>query len=199
MVTDFHNMNVFSFVHQKLDFFLFRLLFKCYWDVDVCAGYIAGNLNDLVSLQPGCDLPSFLPAFLPTSALRFPLRIWRYDGPRNMRVALAKLDGDHSDVEAETSLLHRMLRGSLDQLEEPCLVNRSPQWKAKVRILVELLLVGTWRMLAARVRHSRGPCRRDFFNDWPGLWLGNIFISPAVSVALECWWREIDATSTACT
>lgn len=29
-----------------------------------------------------------------------------------------------------------MLRGSLDQLEEPCLVNRNPRWNAKVQAFV---------------------------------------------------------------
>lgn len=57
----------------------------------------------------------------------------RYDGPRKMRVVLANMHGNNNEVEAETSLLHRMLRGSLDPVEEPCLVNRNPRWNAKVR------------------------------------------------------------------
>lgn len=30
------------------------------------------------------------------------------------------------------SLLHRMQRGSLDAIEEPCLVNKNPRWNAQV-------------------------------------------------------------------
>lgn len=58
----------------------------------------------------------------------------RYDGPRKMRVVLGNMHGNNADVEAETSLLHRMLRGSLDAIEEPVLVNRNPRWNAKVSI-----------------------------------------------------------------
>lgn len=60
----------------------------------------------------------------------------RYDGPRKMRVVLGNMHGNNSQVEVDTSLLHRMLRGSLDSLEEPCLVNRNPRWNAKVQAFV---------------------------------------------------------------
>ncbi|CAM9632006.1 unnamed protein product [Ectocarpus sp. 6 AP-2014] len=60
----------------------------------------------------------------------------RYEGPRKMRVVLGNMHGNNADVEAESSLLHRMLRGSLDSLEEPCLINRNPRWNAKVQAFV---------------------------------------------------------------
>eukprot|EP00752_Nemacystus_decipiens_P018668 g16737.t1 len=60
----------------------------------------------------------------------------RYEGPRKMRVVLGNVHGNNADKEAESSLLHRMLRGSLDSLEEPCLVNRNPRWNAKVQAFV---------------------------------------------------------------
>ena len=53
-----------------------------------------------------------------------------------MRVVLGNVHGNNADVENDTSLLHRMLRGNLDQLEEPCLVNRNPRWNAKVLMVV---------------------------------------------------------------
>lgn len=59
---------------------------------------------------------------------------YRYDGPRKMRVVLGNMHGNNSQVEVDTSLLHRMLRGSLDSQEEPCLVNRNPRWNAKVGV-----------------------------------------------------------------
>ncbi|CAM9950925.1 unnamed protein product, partial [Discosporangium mesarthrocarpum] len=55
----------------------------------------------------------------------------RYDGPRKMRVALGNTHGNNADRQEDTSLLHRMMRGCLDRLEEPCLVNRNPRWNAK--------------------------------------------------------------------
>lgn len=58
-----------------------------------------------------------------------------------MRVVLGNMHGNNADVEAESSLLHRMLRGSLDSLEEPCLVNRNPRWNAKARVFFFFLVV----------------------------------------------------------
>ena len=78
-------------------------------------------------------------SFLPTCCLCVCVRVFffvRYEGPRKMRVVLGNMHGNNADVEAESSLLHRMLRGSLDSLEEPCLVNRNPRWNAKVHTCV---------------------------------------------------------------
>jgi len=71
---------------------------------------------------------AFLQLFVPL----FSLLLVRYEGPRKMRVVLGNVHGNNADVETESSLLHRMLRGTLDSLEEPCLVNRNPRWNAKV-------------------------------------------------------------------
>ncbi|CAN0481486.1 unnamed protein product [Hapterophycus canaliculatus] len=49
-----------------------------------------------------------------------------------MRVVLGNMHGNNADRKTDSSLLHRMLRGNLDSLEEPCLVNRNPRWNAKV-------------------------------------------------------------------
>ncbi|CAM9187182.1 unnamed protein product [Scytosiphon promiscuus] len=60
----------------------------------------------------------------------------RYEGPRKMRVVLGNMHGNNADKKTDSSLLHRMLRGNLDSLEEPCLVNRNPRWNAKVQAFV---------------------------------------------------------------